>query len=81
LRTGVAGIRSAAPFFEKVRIAPQPGNLKSIKASYPHPSGKMIEVDLSFSDGGVKGKIVTPICGEFVYKEKIVALKPGENIF
>jgi hypothetical protein len=81
LRTGVAGIRSAAPFFEKVRIAPQPGNLKLIKASYPHPSGKMIEVDLSFSDGGVKGKIVTPICGEFVYKEKIVALKPGENIF
>jgi hypothetical protein len=81
LRTGVAGIRSAAPFFEKVRIAPQPGNLKSIKASYPHPSGKMIEVDLSFSDGGVKGKIVTPVSGEFVYKGIIVALKPGENIF
>ena len=42
MQTGLAGIRSAAPFFTKVRIAPHPGSLKKIVASYPHPSGEWI---------------------------------------
>ena len=79
LRTGVAGIRSAAPFFEKVRIAPQPGGLKSIKASYPHPSGKMIEVDLTFEAGKARGRITTPVAGEFVFGGVVKPLVPGVN--
>ena len=79
LRTGVAGIRSAAPFFEKVRVAPQPGGLRSIKASYPHPSGKMIEVDLSFADGKAYGRVTTPVAGEFVFGDVVKPLVPGVN--
>ena len=79
LRTGVAGIRSAAPFFEKVRVAPQPGALKSVKASYPHPSGKMIEVDLTFKDGKARGRVVTPVPGEFVFGGKSRPLAAGVN--
>ena len=79
LRTGVAGIRSAAPFFEKVCVAPQPGGLKRIRASYPHPSGAMIEVDLSFEDGRARGRVTTPVAGEFVFGGETKALKPGVN--
>jgi hypothetical protein len=79
LRTGVAGIRSAAPFFEKVRVAPQPGGLKTIKASYPHPSGKMIEVDLAFEAGKARGRITTPVAGEFVFGGVVKPLAPGVN--
>ncbi len=79
LRTGIAGIRSAAPFFEKVCVAPQPGGLKSVKASYPHPSGKMIEVDLTFDGGKARGKVTTPVSGEFVFGGATIPLKPGVN--
>ena len=79
LRTGVAGIRSAAPFFEKVRVAPQPGGFKSIKASYPHPSGKMIEVELTFGDGKAHGRVTTPVAGEFVFGGTVKPLSPGLN--
>ena len=79
LRTGVAGIRSAAPFFAKVRIAPQPAGLKSVKASYPHPSGRMIEVDLSFEGGKAHGRVTTPVAGEFVFGGETRALTVGVN--
>ena len=79
LRTGVAGIRSAAPFFEKVRVAPQPGSLNKVKASYPHPSGGMIEVDLDFSDGEARGRIATPVAGEFEFGGAVKPLIPGVN--
>ncbi len=79
LRTGVAGIRSAAPFFARVRIAPQPGSLKTVKASYPHPSGKMIEVDLAFTNGEAKGRVSTPVAGTFEFGGKVIPLKAGEN--
>ena len=78
-RTGIAGIRSAAPFFEKVLIAPQPGPLKNVQASYPHPSGKMIEVNLEFVDGKVKGFVTTPVVGEFVFGNKKISLSVGKN--
>jgi hypothetical protein len=79
LRTGVAGIRSAAPFFEKVRVAPQPGALRTVKASYPHPCGKMIEVDLVFEKGKVRGRVLTPVPGEFVFGGVARPLVAGEN--
>lgn len=80
LRTGVAGIRSDAPFFARVRVAPQPGDLKKLTASYPHPSGRMIEVDLSFEGAhGVRGHVQTPVAGVFTYGGKTVMLTPGMN--
>ena len=79
LRTGVAGIRSDAPFFARVKVAPQPGPLKSFKASYPHPSGKMIEAELKFDGGRAAGVVTTPVAGTFVYGGETVELKPGRN--
>ena len=79
LRTGVAGIRSAAPFFTRVKIAPQPGALKSVRASYPHPSGKMIEVDLKFADGKASGTVTTPVAGTFEFGGLKRELVPGVN--
>ena len=79
LRTGLAGIRSAAPFFTRVRVAPQPGSLKTVKASYPHPSGKLIEVDLLFADGLAKGRVATPVPGTFEFGGRTVELKAGVN--
>lgn len=79
LSTGVAGVRSAAPFFEKVSIAPQPGSLKNLKASYPHPSGKMIEVDLNFVDGGVRGCVSTPVPGTFKFAGETIHIGSGRH--
>lgn len=78
-RARIAGISSAAPFFEKVRIAPQPGDLKSVKATWPHPSGRMIEVDLSFDGGKVKGRLSSPVPGTFEWRGETIPLKAGET--
>ena len=80
LRTGIAGIRSAAPFFERVKIVPQPGSLDNVRASYPHPSGKMIEVDIVFVNGSVRGSVTTPVAGEFIYGNLTFPLSPGVNV-
>ena len=80
LRTGVAGIRSAAPFFARVKVAPQPGALKSLQASYPHPSGRMIEVDLKFADGKATGTVTTPVAGTFEFGGMKKDLVPGVNV-
>jgi hypothetical protein len=62
-----------------VRIAPQPGSLKSVKASWPHPCGKMIEVDLTFDGEKVKGKVFTPVPGSFEWKGVKIPLKKGST--
>ena len=78
MQTGLAGIRSGAPFFRRVRVAPCPGDLRSLVASYPHPDGP-ITVDLSFSDGGAAGTVTTPVPGEFVFGGRILELNVGQN--
>ena len=77
MRTGLAGIRSDAPFFSRVRIAPQPGGLTRIAASYPHPSGVMIRVELDFTDGRVRGWASSPVPGEFVWRGQNISICPG----
>lgn len=79
MATGIAGIRSDAPFFERVRIAPCPGSLKDIRAVYPHPSGKDIRVDLHFAEGGAEGTVETPVAGSFVWNGTATPLVPGVN--
>ena len=78
MQTGLAGIRSDAPFFEKVLVAPCPGPLGELKASHPHPKG-WIEVELRFADGKAAGTVRTPVAGRFVYGGQSLELKPGLN--
>jgi hypothetical protein len=78
MQTGLAGIKPAAPFFEKVRVAPCPGGLKSLKATHPHPKG-WIEVDLKFDGDKATGMVVTPVSGVFEFGGKTVGLKAGIN--
>jgi hypothetical protein len=79
LRAHVAGIRPDAPFFERVRIAPQPGHLKSIVAEWPHPSGKKIKVELKVDGEKISGAVATPVPGVFVWNGKEVEIKAGDN--
>ena len=80
LHTGVAGVKSAAPFFSKVLIAPQPAGLKWLKAKTPHPQG-MIEMDLAFSDGKAVGVVTLPgtLSGLFRWNGQDVRLHPGRQ--
>ena len=78
MQSGIAGIRSDAPWFEKVLIEPQPGALKSLKAKHPHPKG-WIEVDLRFDGETAKGTVNTPVPGKFFYGETVRDLVPGLN--
>ena len=76
----VAGIRPTSPGFATVRIAPQPGELKFLKAKYPTPQG-MIEVDLQF--GKVpSGTVTLPegVRGEWVWEGKVVSLGEGKTV-
>ena len=80
LQSGTAGVQPAAPFFRKVRVAPQPGSLTFVKAKVPHPQG-FVEVDLRFADGAATGTVTLPagIDGEFDFGGRRVALVPGAN--
>ena len=79
MQTGLAGIRSAAPFFEKVQVAPCPGSLTELTAKHPHPQG-FIEVDLKFASGTASGTVKTPVPGTFVFGDQRIELVPGENV-
>lgn len=80
LHTGVAGVRSAAPWYEKVLVAPQPAHLKFIRSKTPTPKG-MVELDLRFDGGKASGTVTLPggLTGEFAWRGKRVALRPGMN--
>ncbi len=80
MQTGLAGIRSDAPFFRRVRVAPCPGGLKEIHARHPHPDG-WITVALTFDGGSVSGTVETPVPGVFVHGGRTVGLHAGENEF
>jgi len=79
MQTGLAGIRSDAPFFAKVRVAPCPGTLTRLTAKHPHPQG-FVEVDIAFKDGKASGTVKTPVPGTFVYGGETRELKPGTNM-
>jgi len=82
LQADVAGVRPAAPFYAKVRIAPQPGKLSFIRARTPHPRG-FIETDLRFNaSGAVFGSVTLPhgITGTFELKGRVLHLHDGKNL-
>ena len=80
LQCGTAGVSPAASFFRKVRVAPQPGALKFVKAKVPHPQG-FVEVDLRFDGGAAEGTVTLPdgVDGNFVFAGRAVPLDSGEN--
>ena len=78
MQTGLAGIRSAAPFFERVRVAPCPGGLPDLRAAHPHPKG-WIKVDIKFDGNNAAGMVITPVPGVFEFGGKTVELKAGIN--
>ena len=80
LQSGTAGVSPAAPFFRKVRVAPQPGAFSFVKTRVPHPQG-FVEVDLRFADGTASGTVTLPegIDGEFVFGGRTIPLVAGEN--
>ena len=80
LLTGVAGIRPAADGFAAVRIVPQPGYLKWLKATMPTPKG-MVSLDIRFEDEQVAGTVMLPagIPGTLVWKGSERQLKAGLN--
>jgi alpha-L-rhamnosidase len=55
----VAGIHSGAPGFSKIVIEPHLGPLHTVKASMPHPKGR-IEVSFTASSGGTEARITCP---------------------
>lgn len=81
LHTGVAGVKSAAPFYRKVLVAPQPGHLTFIKSSTPTPKG-MVKLDLRFNDDKVSGIVALPkgLEGEFEWKGRRIPLKSGSSV-
>jgi hypothetical protein len=80
LLTLVAGIEPASPGFATVRIAPHLGNLPSLTAAFPHPSG-MIEVKYNRQSNGLDATITLPpgLSGDFVYNGKTQPIHPGVN--
>ena len=80
LHANVLGVRPDAPYFARVRLAPQPGPLTWIKAKTPHPKGVIVS-DLRFDGPSVTGTVRLPkgLTGVFVFAGQEVALAPGET--
>ncbi|HUB52717.1 MAG TPA: alpha-L-rhamnosidase C-terminal domain-containing protein, partial [Terracidiphilus sp.] len=90
LLTLVAGVEPASPGFKTVRIAPHLGNLKELKASFPHPEGD-IKVEYRWNpehaDPNTKGggtffatiDLPGTLTGTFEFDGRSWALKPGHN--
>ncbi|MBP0974767.1 MAG: hypothetical protein J6P20_01745 [Oscillospiraceae bacterium] len=76
-----AGIKPAANGFTAVRIAPQPGGLKWLKATMPTPKGDIV-LDLQFKDNAVSGSVTLPdaLPGTFVWQEVEHPLRAGVTI-
>jgi len=80
LHTGVAGVRSAAPWYEKVLVAPQPAHLKFIRSKTPTPKGDVV-LDLHFGGGKATGTVTLPegLSGVFRWAGADSALRSGVN--
>ena len=87
LLTLVAGVEPASPGFKTVRIAPHLGDLKELKASFPHPDGDIkveyqVKAD-AHAQGGTSFYATIELPGEltgtFEFGGRSWPLKPGTN--
>jgi alpha-L-rhamnosidase len=76
----VLGIDSDAPGFSDIKIQPAIGELKNISGKIPHPLGE-ITVEIKTEKQGQKAEVFIPsgTTGRFIWKGKIMELKPGER--
>jgi alpha-L-rhamnosidase len=77
-----AGIRSTAPGFMAVEVAPAMGTLRQLECSMPHPDGS-IEVSVYRTDSGDEIRVTLPpsVSGRLVWQGKRKKLRGGENKF
>ena len=70
--------RLSAAIRRRVRIAPQPGPLKRVKAASPTPYG-LVSVDLRFDNGRAEGTVTLPpgVSGDFIWDSKATRLVSG----
>jgi alpha-L-rhamnosidase len=75
------GIDSDAPNFEKIKVEPNLGDLKTASGSIPHPKGEISVKYLIDDKGKINAEINLPTAtsGRFVWKGKQIALKSGMN--
>lgn len=80
LLASVCGIKPYGTGFNEVVISPNMGTLTSLKASMPHPLGK-ISVDYKMVNGKLKSIIELPnqMSGKWKYKGHVVTLHSGIN--
>ena len=80
LLSSVCGIKPADIGFNNILITPHLGTLASIKASMPHPKGR-ISVDYKLIKGKISATIILPVgmSGYWVYGGQKTALKEGTN--
>jgi hypothetical protein len=76
----VCGINPTSAGHKTVEIAPSFGELKQIKAVYPHPLGN-IELDLRKVESRVEGTIIVPkeIEATFVWGNQKISLSSGKQ--
>ncbi|MCF6332585.1 MAG: hypothetical protein L3J11_04800 [Draconibacterium sp.] len=76
----ICGIQPVEAGFTKIQIAPNPGELRFIDASFTHPKGE-IKMNLKFNHSGVSGEITVPdkMEAEFLWKGKTKKLSTGLN--
>jgi alpha-L-rhamnosidase len=77
----VCGIEPLMPGYKKVLIAPEPGNLQTLNASFPSPNGA-IELKMNLH-AGQKATVVLPAetDGIFRWRGKEYPLTEGEQLF
>ncbi|HSO87108.1 MAG TPA: alpha-L-rhamnosidase C-terminal domain-containing protein, partial [Draconibacterium sp.] len=82
LLSSVCGIKPADVGFNTVKITPNLGNLKSLKADMPHPKGR-IAVEYKNTSKGVQAEIFLPagMTGTFKMAGKEKTLTEGVNYF
>nr|MCU0325995.1 alpha-rhamnosidase [Spirosomataceae bacterium] len=75
------GIDTDAANFDKVKIQPHLGDLKTASGSIPHPKGEL-SVKYQIDDKGkMTAEITLPpsVSGRFIWKGKELPLKSGSN--
>ena len=78
--SSVCGIKPGDIGFNTVKISPHLGDLTTVKASMPHPSGR-IDVDYKIINGKLKSIIILPaeMNGIFEYDNQKINIHPEEN--
>ncbi|MFC6099626.1 alpha-L-rhamnosidase-related protein [Olivibacter domesticus] len=79
----ICGVMPSAPGFAKVRIEPALGELKQVNAVIPHPKGEIKVFLKRTNKKGLEARVTLPadVQGEFIWDNKKVTLKAGEQKF